>query len=346
MSNRGVTIVELLIVIVVLGLIAAFSIVAVGTIIENTREESFLNTAQTMIEAAQNAFNQNDTLFDDNVATMQELKDGGYLDVPDNDPWGEPYDTTNSYVTAEAVAKIDEETIYLSNAYMLNNVYIFKVKLISPTATIGFDDPLEDFDNSHVIYADGRGGSVIDGIIETITGNVTSSVTGGNDNDSVTVDSNLQNRGAINTFDGDDVVSVAGDVKNNATIDTGSGNDTISFDRLRGRAAVDAGDGNDSLTIREIRYHTVIDMGAGNDTVSVSSVTSNYRGSLSMGDGDDTLTIRDGGTPFSGVNGSFSGGAGNDILNLPDVDSTRWAQISHMFTGFETINLSDTTITN
>ena len=67
-----------------------------------------------MIDAATNAYNQNEDLWNDNIATMQELKDNGYLTVPDNDPWGEPYDTTNSYVVVEAVVRHDENTIHLS----------------------------------------------------------------------------------------------------------------------------------------------------------------------------------------------------------------------------------------
>ena len=345
MNNKGVTLVELLIVIVVLGIVSAFSIVAIGSIVENSKEKSFLNTATAMIDAARQAHTNDDPLFDDNIATMQELKDGNYLDVDDTDPWGELYDTTGSYVELGAVARIDEDVIYLSTNIVWNSSYVFRVKLISPTATIGFNSPLEEFDSSHVIYADGRNG-VINGIIESITGNVTSEVNGGNDNDSVTVDSNLQGSGSINTHDGDDIVVVEGDVKSRASIDTGAGDDSITFDRLRGRSTVDAGDGDDTLVIREIRYQTVINMGAGNDTANISSVTSNYRGSLNMGEGNDTLTIRDGGNPFSGVNGTFSGGAGDDTLYLPDVDSARWAQITHLFSGFETIYLSDQTITN
>ena len=41
-NNKGVTLVELLIVIVVMGIIAAFAIPAVGTIIENTQKDSML----------------------------------------------------------------------------------------------------------------------------------------------------------------------------------------------------------------------------------------------------------------------------------------------------------------
>jgi len=50
-NNKGVTLVELLIVIVVMGIIAAFSIPAVGTIIENTQKDAILNDA-LQVEAA------------------------------------------------------------------------------------------------------------------------------------------------------------------------------------------------------------------------------------------------------------------------------------------------------
>ena len=54
-NNKGVTLVELLIVIVVMGIIAAFSIPAVGTIIENTQKDAILNDA-LQIENAANMF--------------------------------------------------------------------------------------------------------------------------------------------------------------------------------------------------------------------------------------------------------------------------------------------------
>lgn len=325
MGEKGVTIIELLIVIVVMGIVSAFSIVAVSNIVENTKEESFINTAMTMLTSTNNAFNHNDPLFSDGKATLQELIDNDYIELSSKDPWGGLYDTTNSYVI------LDDD---------------LKVRLISATASIGYDGPLKTFDNNDVIYVDGHGSNVINGIIESITGNVSTSLTGNNDNDSIIIDGDLQGNGAITTFDGNDIVNVAGDIRQNARIDTGAGDDTIEFDMLRGNSIVIAGEGNDSLTIIEVRYRTLINMGSGNDFVTISSILNNYRGSIIMGSGDDILTISDGGTPFQGVNGTFTGGSGNDILNLPDVNRARWEEISNMFGGFETINLSDTTISN
>ncbi|MFU8786464.1 MAG: prepilin-type N-terminal cleavage/methylation domain-containing protein [Candidatus Izemoplasmataceae bacterium] len=51
-NNKGVTLVELLIVIVILGIIAAISIPAVGGIVENSRKDAVLADATTVRNAA------------------------------------------------------------------------------------------------------------------------------------------------------------------------------------------------------------------------------------------------------------------------------------------------------
>ena len=51
-NNKGVTLTELLIVIVVMGIIAAFSVPAVGSIIENTKKDAVLADALTIESAA------------------------------------------------------------------------------------------------------------------------------------------------------------------------------------------------------------------------------------------------------------------------------------------------------
>lgn len=51
-NNKGVTLVELLIVIVVMGIIAAFSVPAVGAILENTEKDAILQDARTIENAA------------------------------------------------------------------------------------------------------------------------------------------------------------------------------------------------------------------------------------------------------------------------------------------------------
>ena len=51
-NNKGVTLVELLIVIVVMGIIAAFAIPAVGTIIDNTQQDAIVADAIAVENAA------------------------------------------------------------------------------------------------------------------------------------------------------------------------------------------------------------------------------------------------------------------------------------------------------
>lgn len=63
MTNKGVTLIELLIVIVVLGIISAFSVVAVGEIIKNTKIKADLNNLDTLNQATENYVNR------DNITT-------------------------------------------------------------------------------------------------------------------------------------------------------------------------------------------------------------------------------------------------------------------------------------
>lgn len=368
MNHKGVTLIELLIVVVVIGIIAAFSLVLVGNVIENSRQSAFVNTATTMKNAASKAYSKNDDLWNDNVATLQELIDNDYMYVDSTDPWGESYDMEDSKVTIGLVVKANEG-FYLSNSSLIAADSVYQVKLVSLTATIGFDAPLSEFDNTDIVFLNSdHGGGGINGIIQTITGNSNGPITGDNDNDSITIENSAGTKTDVNTFDGDDEVSVGVDMQGNSSINTGAGNDTVTISRdtkansvintgegddtinvdrwLRGRTEVDAGSGNDTINIGEIRYYTKTYAGAGNDTLTVGSILHNFRGVIDMGAGDDTLTITDGGTPFSGVNATFTGGEGNDTLTLTTVDTARWNQIKHMFTGFETIILTDGTINN
>ena len=59
MNNNGVTLVELLIVIVVMGIIAAFAIPSVGTIIENTKKDAIHADALVLHEATRLYCTQN-----------------------------------------------------------------------------------------------------------------------------------------------------------------------------------------------------------------------------------------------------------------------------------------------
>ncbi|MGL6009577.1 MAG: type II secretion system protein, partial [Culicoidibacterales bacterium] len=64
-NQKGITLVELLAVMVIVGIIAAISIPAIGNLIENTRKDAFIATAQNVTEAARLVVAQNSEACDD-----------------------------------------------------------------------------------------------------------------------------------------------------------------------------------------------------------------------------------------------------------------------------------------
>lgn len=323
MNQKGVTIVELLIVIVIMSIVASFTMVTVDSIVRNAKADSFVNSADAMINAASLAYDSGESIWNDNTVTLQELINTGYIDIDENDPWDENYNTTESYVTNDGS---------------------FKVTLISGYASIGYSDPLETYDTSDIIYATGNGGTVIDGIIENLTGVVTSSITGDNKNDSITVDGETRSAN-INTYGGDDEVTVNGDIRANTSVNTGEGDDTITItNRTRGNSTVDSGEGDDVVTITEMKYRTTLYTRGGNDTVTVGNLSTNFVGSISLGADDDSLTLGATYERLAPKSITIDGGSGNDTLILSNVTSAQWDDISSLFIGFEIIQLSDTTL--
>lgn len=59
-NQKGITLVELLAVMVIVGIIAAISIPAIGNLIENTRQDAFIATAKNLQESARLVAAQND----------------------------------------------------------------------------------------------------------------------------------------------------------------------------------------------------------------------------------------------------------------------------------------------
>ena len=85
-NNKGVTLVELLIVIVVMGIIAAFSIPAVGTIIENTQKDAILADALSVengakLYCAQTTCTSSQTLTWTNVSPYVDGLDTALYDI-------------------------------------------------------------------------------------------------------------------------------------------------------------------------------------------------------------------------------------------------------------------------
>ncbi|QHN50026.1 prepilin-type N-terminal cleavage/methylation domain-containing protein [Geobacillus stearothermophilus] len=95
-NERGLTLIELLAVIVILGIIAAIAIPAIGGLIDNSKKDAHVSNAQQMINAAKIAVTADKDLIPANrkytLVTLKYLEDEGYLETV-KDPDG----STKSY---------------------------------------------------------------------------------------------------------------------------------------------------------------------------------------------------------------------------------------------------------
>ncbi|WP_077618962.1 competence type IV pilus major pilin ComGC [Bacillus sinesaloumensis] len=108
-NQKGLTLIELLAVIVILGIIAAIAVPSIGSLIDNTKKDAHIANAQQMINAAKLAKAQNAKIGnEDTNYTMTELVSAGFLEeMPKSPGKAGLYDGAASLVDVSAESPSD-----------------------------------------------------------------------------------------------------------------------------------------------------------------------------------------------------------------------------------------------
>lgn len=109
-DERGLTLVELLVVVVILGIIAAIAVVAIGGIIENSKKDAMVADAKQMVSAAK-LYTASNPVKADTVLNFNGTANDGVDMTSYVDGLKDPFDTnagstaTPSYPTAKVTVK-------------------------------------------------------------------------------------------------------------------------------------------------------------------------------------------------------------------------------------------------
>ena len=116
-NEKGLTLIELLAVIVILAIVSAIAIPAIGNIIDNTRYNAVKADGINVLNAANLYFTDNQS---DTMVSVGELVGAGYMESPGKIPGT----STSTPITAEVASATDSTVAKVSNKLQLTTYVI------------------------------------------------------------------------------------------------------------------------------------------------------------------------------------------------------------------------------